>query len=437
MDNTVKSNYKETKIRNNSKKLMLFTIIYKASLDIVYAFGVTPFYDYKGFIMNFSLIKWVISSLFILLILPFIKLQNSRTRPSSYIVLILNYIYFIPGCTYYAFTGISDIYYVYYCLFWALLIIGYELISHIKVPSVPQKGNNVFFSVFIISVAIFAIFVTTYYNGFELKLDLKDVYEIRAKVAEIDMPTIVGYLVTPSSVIIPIGILKFLQKKNYILTAVLIVTQLAIFAFGAHKFVFFILVITLLVYMFYKNKYKRWIPVGLTLLNVLVVLETYITGKASYLCAIIQNRVLLIPNLLSYEYFKYFTLNEPDYLKQSFLRHFGFTSLYNTPIPKLIGYMLFSTNTNANTGLVGDSVSNFGWIGIIIYPLLYAVFFYVFDICTNNLSDKVVITAAVIIAIQLISGTFFSILLSGGVMLICFTLLIYPRGSNELKSKPI
>ena len=424
------------KMRNNSRGFFLFILLYRLSLDIVYYIGIVPYFAYQGFVMDFSIVRLAISYLVILIIFPLIQVSNSGMRPSNYIVLLFNYLYFLPGCTYYAFAGISNVYFVYFCLFWFLLMGMHYYIKKIKLIPFIKRGNVQWFNLCIAFTAVFVIYVTVFYNNFEIKFDLKNVYEIRSRVSSITLPTTISYLLNPAAIIIPIAIVRFLQKQKYVWVCLLIILQLALFAFGALKFVLFILVVSLLLYFFYDKKLKRILPLGFASLNLFGIFQTYIKGHESVIVDYIQRRVLFVPNMLSYEYFNFFSLNEIDYLRQSFLRHLGFSSPYTIPIPKVIGYTVFGTNTHANTGLIGDAVSNLGWLGVIVYPFLFVSFFYFFDLCTKSISEKIIIISAVILSIKFIGGTFFSILLSGGGFLLCVLLIIYPRDELD-KSKKI
>ena len=196
--------------------------------------------------------------------------------------------------------------------------------------------NKAYFEGLLFAIAIFAFIATGYYNGFQIKANLKNIYEIRADFATVKLPTIVSYLINPAAIIIPLGIIYFYQKHRYATMTLLIFIQLAIFAMGAHKFVFFLLLLTIISAIFYKEKYFNLVPTGLIGLNAIGIFESYFTNKPSMVINYIQRRVLFVPNFLSFKYFEFFSENPVDYFKQSFLRHFGEKSIYSES-PKMIG----------------------------------------------------------------------------------------------------
>jgi hypothetical protein len=77
--------------------------------------------------------------------------------------------------------------------------------------------------------------------------------------------------------------------------------------------------------------------------------------------------------------------------------------------------------------MIGDAFVNFRWLGLIIYPILFAVAFRIFDACSKKIDRRILITASVIITINFVNSSFFTVLLTHSFLFICLTLYFYPR----------
>src|SRR5699024_5500416 len=126
--------------------------------------------------------------------------------------------------------------------------------------------------------------------------------------------------------------------------------------------------------------------------------------------------------LLNYFYFDFFSINEFDYFRQSLLGNLGIKSPYSTRIARIIGSNYYGGG--ANNGLFSDAYYNLGTWGIIIMPLLIILALRLLDACTEGLSNKISIATVIILSINFISSSFFTVMISHGFLAVCFTLYV-------------
>ncbi|MGN0066827.1 MAG: hypothetical protein ACI38V_04270 [Bacteroides sp.] len=286
------------------------------------------------------------------------------------------------------------------------------------------------FYFFALLIIISNFLVTIYYNGFKLKLDLNDVYDIRFAVRDMHLPTIVQYLKPLASKVTLMTIMILLMQKKYQWVAFLTIIQLMNFAFGALKSDLFALLLAYIFGIGYKPQHRQYVLYGLLFSNIFVIIE-YLNTGISYTSIVIHRRVLFMPALLSYEYYDYFSMHELVYLRDSFMRFFGFSSPYDLEIPRLIGRELYAKEEmNCNTGILGDDFAQLGWISIIIFPLLRIKLLGVYDRMCNGINQNLIIFISFVYSLVFISGTFFSSLLTGGFIGILFLLHLFNYKKN-------
>ncbi|WP_300386693.1 hypothetical protein [Clostridium sp.] len=415
-------------IEKNNLYNIVSLLLYKISLDILYAYVISPIYAYKGFGFKPKLYKYLISTFFfILMIKPIIK-KYSKGKPSSLIILLLNLIYFIPGCTLYALADLSDIYFLWFSLYWITLMICERMFPIIPIKIKKGKFKNLIFYFIVILIVIVTIFITGYYNGFNFHFGLSDVYTLRLDQRAMNLPVIVGYIQPLAAVVLPVAFVYFLIEKRVFLSILLILTQLLLFSFGGSKFTFFAIVIAYLSYLFYNKTKDKYIIWGLIVLNIMAIVEAYFNNHISYIASYVQIRNFFTTNLLSFQYYDFFEKNEFLLLRASILNKLSFKNPYGVSIPRLIGLTYYgSFENNANNGLVGDAFSNFGWVGIVIYPLIIVLLLRVLDSCSKGIDAKVLVSVCIIYAMLLTNASLFTLLLTNGFMFMCIFLFYYPR----------
>lgn len=410
----------------------LILILYKLSLDMLYLFTVTPFYKYTGMALHFSIIKYIISTIVLLLMVrPVINLYNKGTL-SSMVILLLNLLYFIPGCALYAFAGLSDLYFLFFTLYWMILMILEKYITIPEFSKLNYSSNKLIFYPTLIVITIGILFITGLYNRFNLHFALTDVYDLRYSQRKLNLPTIVNYFQPITATLIPIALVYCLIEKKHIWSFILILLQLLSFAFGGMKMTLFLLLAALLIYFFYENRKNHILTFAFISLNILALGEVLIRNF-SYVTGYVLNRTFFIPNLLSFQYFDYFSHHQLLYWRDSFLNRFGFSSPYPHQVPNLMAREYYADpNGFANNGICGDAYSNFGWISLIIFPFLIICFCKFIDACAKNADSRILLIAAAVFAMGFTNSSFFVLLLSNGFLFAIILMYILPYRTKVL-----
>ncbi|MGN0170893.1 MAG: hypothetical protein ACI39H_09065 [Lachnospiraceae bacterium] len=413
---------------------ILIILLYRILLDITYYFWISKFYSYWGMSSTFVIKKVVLlSGLFVFIFIPFILKHCTPRKSTDYIMLVWDFMYFIPGTTYITYETCSNKYIAYYLLFYFSIMIINEIIPCNKITfTVDNRISKIIISGLVIVTAFFVF----KYNGLNIKINMDNVYEIRSQFSLSSLPIIFRYLKNPMGNIIPILLYIALKKRKYIISGVLMLIQLGIFSMGAGKINLIFLVIAIVAtFVKLDSKIIVYGFGGIMLASVITSalspnpMDGFITDK-------LVRRMMITPNNLSYEYFNFFQTNELILFKSSVLKFFTVRQPYDKPISYVIGEYL-GTGANANNGLAGDAYANLGMYAILVYPLFYGLLFYFFNWFTNKVDKEVIILSAFIIAVILIDSTFFTSFLTHGIALILFILFIYPYKIRNVKNARI
>lgn len=407
---------------------ILFLILYKLSMDLVYVYIVSPVYFYQGFVYEPKLYKYVVSFfLFVVMLYPMYKLYY-KNRASSKILNVLNLIYFIPGTTLYAFSDVDNKYFLFFSLYWILLLFWQAILPRTKIKFKPLMSAKLTFRLLTFMFLLLSVIIVGKYNSFNLNLNFSVLYDLRDEQRSLELPRIIGYIQPLAVSLIPVALIFSLTKKKYILTFSLIFVQLLLFSFGGAKFTFFAMMIALAVYFFYEHSKDYLIALFFCILNLLSLVEGIFYNGSSKIAAYIQTRILLLTNLLGYQYYDFFKNRELLYLRESIFGRLGFEKPYDMYTVNIIGDIYYKNpESNANTGLCGDAFANFGWVSLLMYPLIIILLLRLLDKCTINLEVKPLMTICVLYSITLTNASLFTMLLTNGFLFMCFYIFIYPR----------
>lgn len=409
--------------------------LYKISLDILYGCFLSQDILHKEWPFDLSGGRYALSMLLLVLMMKPIVRLYSRESISSFIILFMNFMYFIPGLTLYALNPtITNSYFLLFTIYWIVLMMADKLMPKDLFRINVHSRNNATFYVVVLLFAFISLYITGKYNDFRLHFDLIDVYGERAAKAEIasHMPMALNYINTIVAKMVPLVIIYFLIVKKYIWAAVFTAIQFLLFSFGALKGVIFSAFVAYAVYFFFTLKRVHLIGMAFVIINAVSMLA-YALFNNPYLISLAGNRTFFVPCRLSSIYYDYISYYEPLYLRESILRHFGFESPYNKPLANIIGEIDYGTDlTYANTGMCGDAYAQFGWAGMFLYPMLIVLVFRLLDASAKGLDSRIMCVFSVIFAAVYINGSFFSILLTNGVLFFPLLFMIIPRNGGML-----
>lgn len=410
----------------NSRSFLFLYIIYRLTLDYIYKNLVTPLFESEHFYYVFRLEWYAFSWIWLCLIIVYDIYIYKNNRLSSNFLLFLDMFFFIPLTSLVGLGGINTLFVVYAFVFWFIMTF-FQLneLHKSKKPRIVESNIqlNKSFILYAFLIVVCNALVTIYYNGFHLKFDLTDVYDLRAEMADMQLPTLVGYLKPMASKLTIVLLMLFWYQKKYILMSIMALFQIMNFAFGAMKADLFSLIVAIAFFLFYSDRKKIIILYAIVGLNLIAIIE-YVINGISFVSILIHRRMLFMPSVLSLDYFEYFSDHQFAYYRTNFLQWFGFDNPYHTSIQKVIGTEVYNDpETVANTGILGDDFAQIGWLSILIYPWLRVKTLHLgLDGLWGKIPQNISIYISFMFVLAFISGSFTSILLTGGYIVICILL---------------
>lgn len=407
--------------------LTIGIFLFRFLLDISYYKLIGPIFEYSGFRYSFNFSRYILSIFILMIFIPIIIRLNRKVSFSRITITVLVYISLVPFTTMVAFYDFEINFVIQFVIYWLILLITYLLFPKLKLVEIKkEKITDFVLKVIIFLFFITIIFISWRYTGFRITLDIFNVYDLRSEASSFKIPTLLSYIYAASKMINPVLIVYYMSIKKYKMTSFIVLIQLLSFSINGSKTVFFSTVLSIILYWIYNNRYILRLPWLLALIPFIGGIEYYIMKSYNIVNFIIR-RVFFVPNLLNYYYYDFFSKNTPDYLKQSFLRHFGIESSY-PPIDNLIGELYFNKpNMGANNGLFSEAYSNFGSLGLFIMPFIIVFAFKILDACAEGLDSRIFIVSSCILAFIFISSFFFTILLTHGFIALCLILIFLPR----------
>ncbi len=360
------------KIFNSDFKNVLLLIIYFFLLLDSYYF-VYDTYAHIGFDFDFdfssnnSLISYISFFLIILFRLLIYFLKKSDYTTLDFILVLFT----IPALVFFYHNAEVPFNFI---ISYILLPIIFGLISlGFSKPKFPIIDIN-FSKGFLLSITLIFIIPVLLIYGVNLDFSLfslgGNIYDVRLESFE-KSGRFIGYSISwLSNVILPISLIYFLRKKKYLLVFISLIILIYLFLTFAQKSNFFAIFLVLFFY-FVKNKRKGFNYVILFMIVLISLLlistELWIFPIALYLLY----RILFIQIEITSFYFDFFE-NNHTYLSQSIFNPFLEYNYSVTP-SNLIGELYFGNSlVSANTGIIGDAFMNFGYVGIIIYLVIFS-----------------------------------------------------------------
>lgn len=419
-------------------------IIYKLSLEVFYVFKISPLYSREGLTFNGYTLNYFLSWIGFLFLL---KIMPKNKKGISNIFLQLQFILtIIPMITYYGFTTNSLIY---FCMIISVITIETFLLAKNKKnhSTITFSTNKKILTIFFMGMIICVYFFVLAYSGFHgLKaFDLSYLYEIRKG---IKYPTILSYLSGwVLSAIIPFFILYFMEKKRYIRVAILIIFMILFYMSMGNKSIYLSTAVLLIAYVLCKCKQLTLgICSGISIVCIAITCAdfiptpTIIQRGADLGAAIIGERFLFAPSANKFIYYDCFTdLPKVGFSEGLIGKAFGLTYPYKGSMGQT-AYAYFNKGqlfrSNSNTGYLGDSYGQAGFIGMIVTAFLLCQFLKLLEIIGANWSETVMLPLTLLLVILLNDSAFISIFFSAGWGITVLLLILFnkPKGITVKRS---
>lgn len=412
--------------------LFLFLVLYRIAQEMYYVKFIVPIYSYAGYINDASLSRYIISwAFFIGMALLFIKAMFGKDRFWSNVSFVLLLLKFTPLTILLGYISYEKAYIVTNFIFWFMFVVLCNNMPSIKIVSDDciEKHNRCLKNLFYIVIGLFVIsvlYISIRYTGFHLHTSLFDVYDIRFEQRENSYPTVFRYILAASTLLCPLVICYFLDKKKYFLAFVFAIIIYIDFSIVGLKSIVFATVIGIIIRLYYKQYYLRYIPL---LASIFIILISFVKNTTIQLgVSFVFWRVFYVPSGMDYEYYTFFNLFEQDYYRNSIFSRFGMNSPYSSTSVDIAVGEYFSPEVEgirANNGLISEAYANFGNEGCFILPFILVVYFKIISSCAKGVNESYMFFIAVIFSYAIISTFIPATFLSSGVWALLIILISY------------
>ena len=413
------------------RAMYFFSIMYRICLDVAYTNYISKIYDYAGFDYTFNIGAFLLSWVLLLLCFPILRWCSSKGYFSDVIILFLVYLSYIPFTTMVAYFKFPTAYIIANTVYWLVLFLACRFFPKTRsYYQLKTKSNDLLLQIVGIGLSLVVIYISWRYSGFRFTINLTDVYMYRAEARSVSMPTLLSYLFGATKAVMPVLLVYSLSRKKYFYAVYYTAIQILSFSINGSKTVLFSTALAILFYFFYNHEHLKKIPYLMTGISVIALAEADI-WETFFMLNYFIRRVFFLPNRIGALYFDYFTKNEPDYYRASFLRLFGFKSPYGD-ISHTIGEVYFDkVEMSANNGLISDAIANLGIAGIVIMPVILILILRTLDKCAYGIDKKIYISTAAIFAMIILSSFLSTVLLTHGLLLLGIVLLLIQRKTIE------
>lgn len=351
-----------------------------------------------------------------------------KKKMSSNIMVLLFFMAFLPSIM---LAGIVKTGFFWDLLFYYLiLILVYYLIPDFRLMRPSKNCMSIIMNIGTIVLSLVIIYIWIKYAGHRFTLAVDDIYIARAEAKASEMSTILRYIYTIAKSILPMMTVFYLYKKKYLIAIWIGILQYCVYMYDGTKTTLVTFILAVVSYLAFscvknaENLYPELFAGGCAI----GIVECVLTGNVRIIHYLIR-RVLIVPSVIHYYYFDFFSMHRPDFFQGSVLRRIGFTSEYNPlGIPKTIGEIYAGTvNNSMNNGLFSDAFANLGYLGLIIMPVLIILIIKIFQAVSHDLPLQVSSSCFFTIVFTIISNSFWSFFITHGFIFMIVLLYLWPR----------
>lgn len=423
--------------------MWILAVLYRIILDFTYVFAVSSQYSYAGLKYNPNSIKYIIS-LFLYFIVFFL-LPKKEMEFDSFFLNIQFAIVIAPMLTYYALNSQSTVYMlmIIICVVLQILILVINRTTYIK--SIHIVSIKPYSTIILGLVVLLSVVIPILYNGFAgLKtFNLNFLYLLRENN---ELPPVIPYFIQWTySVILPFGIVYSLQNKRYLNVFIFLVMQLIMFILtGAKSVYLYVPVIVFIYFIASKRILLKGLYAGLVLGCIAaIVFERFTVVNGIYglpeilAISFFGIRFLFIPAFNKFEYYRFFH----DYPFNLFSDgQIGRLFSLSTPYKGALGRVIASFSTgqpmginNSNTGYLGDSYAQAGFIGMLCMSIILAIIIKFVSRISKGYHFAVIASLFSVSFIILNDAALLTTLFSGGMIVLILLVIIY-QDNNSLNT---
>ena len=426
--------------RNRKCFLWVAAIIYKIVLELYYILAVSTTYAYEGLIFDGKGWKYIVS--WIVYIFMFAALPKTKDGLRETFLHLQFAITVVPLIVLYFAADQSSNFFLMIVVVLSLEIYILSKNDKTKVGINVNKNVKSYVTVFMMAFIIGISLIIILYGGFFglRAFDFNFLYMIRGTST---YPYIIQYLNGWLPTIIPFFMLYYLEKKRYLIVGGLFLIDLILYMTLGYKAIYLSLVVIFCIYM--MRQWKILIPaiyvgitgVGAIITSMFVIEKSRGISSLTSICnGFFGERFLFGSALNKYLYYDCFS----KYPKVGFSdgligKCFGLSYPYKGSMGQTI-FAYFNKGrlfeSNSNTGYLGDSYGQAGFVGMIITGILLAYFVKLVCNIGENLGSAMMCSLMGLLIVNLNDGAFISIFLTGGWAVIMLLLIIYAEPKDKI-----
>lgn len=381
--------------------------------------------------------------LFIIVFILMNSTFETNKTASSYISLFLFFVGYLPENIIFFSMNLEYSYFIYLHIFWGILFIFLKFFKKLIKKNITIIGTDLqrkqIFIVILVFFMLMVLYVFARYGNFKFNINFNvdEIYELRIDAREYGMGKMIDYIRNNAMyVILPTSALIFLAKKRYLLFFSMVVFQFMLYSIDNQKAAFFLIVLSFVGYVLYRKTFFYSIPNYIILLSLFTIFMKN-TNLALFIIKNFYERLLFLPAILGYQYFKFFLTNPPIIPFVSLFKKMGIAINYpyDDGISFIMGDLLFNNrNISANTGSFGSAFS-YGMLGLVLIPIFYAILLVLFDLSTSKISIRIFISLILIQVFVILNVSIFIVLTSYGLIfgIIYLSLINENKYFNELE----
>lgn len=423
--------------------LFLLFIIYKIIFDFLF---LPVYHSTFAYLISSNLvfdtekiiISWLACFVFLLFFFRVRRNDMKTTLLSVFLCICI-----IPMLGVYAlFESVTSYQIIYPFIFWIILFISFWYFDELSryasgytYTVVLKRCKNLDY--YILFIGGFVSILIWAWAGFPFLFLLSGSTAQRLALREASMPVWMGYIFyLCGGLVMPYIFSRFLIKKEKICTVLSFLFGYILYCVNGMKTWLFLYVLIFFLVKYIKAMEFKWknLCYYIVLVSILMCFFACFTAGFGVIDYVSQvARILAIPNSIAFRSISFFENNELLYLRESILRSF-----FDTPY---IGgsdfYITYGSSSDinssrANNGLWGDSFRNFGLLGILIYPIIISKVLSIVKNNTCHLQSAIRFVVMFMIIWSSINVSFFTWLLTGGVLLFWLILKLEPIDKKHL-----
>ena len=380
-----------------------------------------------------SMITWYI------LVQKYSELDSFSTQVMQLIILL----YFMPGLVLFGVLGFEWTYLIEYFIYFLVMIFADRLMRYPEKPffTFEKKSLWIVQKVFIIVSLLTPVFLAVYFrNSFSLSsilLTLNDPYGTRIAAREANTRWLILAIEYWGAYFSCFMISYSLRYKRYALAVVYVLCELFYFTLQGNRIFIFYIGIAIIVGLFKIN--KKIFTTALVCLLAMQIIEYFIFPESSIgLVTNVYRRFCVVPNIISTNYFDFFRTHTPDWLTGTFsglFGIFGIQSNYGSNVGYLIGTTYYGWKMNANNGMLGGALFEFGVLGTFIDSIMFVLVLRLVDKLFFKLDKELKFIAALVYAANAVNLTTIWVQLFRPTPMLLFVLscmVFYQDSSSEI-----